>query len=80
MQFRFALFAVIVVGGRFLIGDSYTEAVLPDLTLITLNKQAIRVRLIILVVALVLLEATDAARDLVFLIAGVFHRFIGVAV
>jgi hypothetical protein len=79
VQFWLALFAVIVVWSRIIVGYSYTKAVLPDLALIALNEKAIAVRLVI-VTTLIFLEATNTARNLIFLIAGVIHNLVGVAV
>jgi hypothetical protein len=48
---------------------------LPDLAFIALDEESVGVRLVI-ITALVLLETADAARDFVFLVTGVIHRFV----
>jgi len=79
VQFWFALFAVVVVWSRIVVGYSHTKAVLPDFALIALNEEAIAIGLVI-VTALVFLIATNTARNLIFLITGIIHNLIGVAV
>lgn len=76
VQFGLAFFAVVVFGGGVAVGDSYAEAMLPDFALIALDEEPIRVGLVI-VAALVLLVAADAARNLVLGLTGVVHLFVG---
>lgn len=74
MQFGLAFFTVVVIRSRLVVRDSDAEAVLPNLALIALDEKAIGVCLV--VTALVLLETADAACNLVFGIASLFHRFV----
>jgi len=71
VQFGLAFFAVVVIRSRLFVHDPDAEAVLPDLALVALDEAAVGVRLV--VAALVLLEATDAARNLAFGIASILH-------
>lgn len=79
VQFGLAFFAVVVVGGRFVVCDADAESVLPDLALIALDEEAIGVGLVV-VAALVLLVAADAARDFVFGLPGFVHDLVDGAV
>lgn len=67
VQFRFAPFAIVILRGSRLVCDAYAKAVLPDVALVTLDEETIcRIGLVI-ITTLVLLVATDASRDFVFL-------------
>lgn len=67
VQFWFASFTVVILWSSCLIGDAYAKTVLPNMTLIALDEETIRGISLIIITALVLLVATDASRDLIFL-------------
>lgn len=73
MELGLALFAVIVLGGRIGVGDSDTVAVLPDGAFVALDEKAVGIGLGVIIAALILLVAADAACNFVLLRSGIVH-------
>lgn len=66
VQFGFTSLTVVVFWSRRTVSDSYAKAVLPNMALVTLDEEAIRIGLIV-VTTLVLLMAANTSCDFVFL-------------
>lgn len=67
VQFRFASLTVVIIWSSRLVGDAYAEAVLPNMALIALDKEAVCGIGLVVVTALVFLVAANASCDLIFL-------------
>jgi hypothetical protein len=66
VQFGFTSLTIVVFWSRRSVSDSYTETVLPNMALVTLDEEAVRISLII-VTTLVLLMTANTSCDFVFL-------------
>lgn len=67
VQFWFTPFTIVIFWGGRLVCDAYTEPVLPNMALITLDEETIRRIGLFIVTALIFLVATDASGDLILL-------------